>query len=112
MSLPLLLSCWQLHFSRPPPDPGVTQKQEDLCGTGTWVRNASAAAASASFWIPSLQAQGGTMLMAAPVPGTLTREEPYDLSLPICRQGEEEVFYSWEINLGFLLLLLIQAKSP
>lgn len=71
-SLPLLLSCWQLHFSRPSPGPGVTQKWEDLCGPGTWARNASAVAACPSRLVPSLQAWGGTMLMAAPTPGSLT----------------------------------------
>lgn len=112
MSLPLLLSCWQFHFSRPPPGPGVTQKWEEWCGPGTWARNASVAAACPSVLMPSLQAQGGTMLMAAPIVSQDSREEPYDLLFPIFRQGKEEVVYSWEINLGFLLLLLVQAKSP
>lgn len=114
MSLPLLLSCWHLHFSRLSPGPGVTQKWEDLCGPGVWARNASSAAASSSCSMPSLQAQGGTMLRAAPylvVPQD-PREEPYDLSLPICRQGEEKAVHSWEISFGFLLLVLIQTKSP
>lgn len=39
------------------------------------------------------------------------RDEPYDLLHPICRQGVEEVVYSWEINLGAPVISAFAADS-